>query len=167
MSSFPTTDIGGKAISRLLIGSNSFHGYSHFSKARSEWLKRYFTPERIYEVTAACAREGLNGTIALQRADYQEILEQVERDTGVHIYYIATPTGATFADLKRGIDEAADLGIEFCWPHTSFTDVRLLPAENRIAEGPEAIDYIVKKGMIPGWSTHRPETVVVQRGDGP
>ena len=85
----------------------------------------------------------------------------MEKDTGVHIYYIATPGGETLADLKRGVDECADIGAEFCWPHTSWTDARVLSAENRIHEGPEALDYIRKRGMIPGWSTHRPETVVI------
>ena len=157
---FPMTEIGGIPISRLIIGSNTFHGFSHFSSARSAWLRRHFTPERIYEVIAACAEEGLNATIALQRKDYMDIMDEVERNTGHHINYIATPGGATLEELKRGIDEAADLGCEFCWPHTGWTDVRLLPSENRIVEGPEAIDYIRRRGMIPGWSTHRPETVV-------
>jgi len=159
--SFPTTNIGGIEISRLMIGSNTFHGFSHFSSARDNWLRQHFTSERIYEVMRYCAEQGLNATIAIQRKDYKEIMERVEKDTGVHINYIATPAGATLDDLKRGVDEAADLGCEFCWPHTSWTDVRVLASENRIHEGPEALEYIRKKGMIPGWSTHRPETVVV------
>jgi len=159
--SFPMTEIGGIPISRLIIGSNPFHGHSHFSAGRSQWLVRHFTPERVYEVMAFCAEQGLNATIALQRQDYMDVIHEVERNTGRHIYYIATPAGATLEDLKRGIDEAADLGCEFCWPHTSWTDVRLLPPENRIVEGPEAIEHIRKRGMIPGWSTHRPETVTV------
>ncbi len=158
---FPMTEIGGIAISRLMIGSNTFHGFSHFSGAKDRWLREYFTPERIYEVAAFCARQGLNATIAMQRKDYAEILAQVERDTGVRIHYIATPGGGTLEELKAGIREAADLGCEFCWPHTSWTDVRLLPNENRIVEGPEALAYIRGCGMIPGFSTHRPETVAV------
>lgn len=158
---FPMTELGGIAVSRLTIGTNTFHGFSHFSSARSEWLKRHFTPERIYEVVKYCAEQGLNLTIAGARPDYAEILRQVEKDTGQHIYDIGTPGGQTLAELKQGIDEAAEIGCEFCWPHTSWTDVRVLPPENRIVDGPEAIDYIRKRGLIPGWSTHRPETVVV------
>lgn len=159
--SFPMTSIGGVAVSRLVIGTNTFHGFSHFSRARDEWLRRHFTPDRIQEVMAHCAREGLNLTIALQRKDYMDIIHRVEKDTGVRIHYIATPGGGSLEELKRGIDEAADIGCEFCWPHTSWTDARVIPAEHRIHEGPEALDYIRSKGMIPGWSTHRPEVVVV------
>lgn len=161
MNDFPMTEIGGIAMSRLMIGTNTFHGFSHFSRARSEWLQRHFTPERIYEVVRCCVEQGLNCSVGGTRPDYMDVLRQVEQDTGRHIYYIATPSGADLEETKRQIDQCADMGAEFCWPHTSWTDSRLVPAENRIVDGPEAIDYIRKRGMIPGWSTHRPETVVI------
>lgn len=158
---FPMTEIGGLPISRLMVGSNTFHGFSHFSAAKDRWLREYFTRDRIYEVFEYCARQGLNATIALQRRDYVEILEEIERNTGQHIVYIATPGGATLEELKQGIREAADLGCEMCWPHTSWTDARLVASENRIHEGPEALAYIRSCGMLPGFSTHRPETVAI------
>jgi len=161
METFPMTEIGGIAVSRLMIGTNTFHGFSHFSKARSEWLKRHFTPERIYEVVKYCVEQGLNVTVAGKRADYAEILQEVERDTGRHVYYIATPAAPDLEEMKRQIDECADMGAEFCWPHTSWTDSRLVPSEDRIVDGPEVIEHIRKRGMSPGWSTHRPETVVI------
>lgn len=158
---FPMTELGGIAVSRLTIGTNTFHGFSHFSHARSEWLKRHFTYERIYEVVEYCAKEGLNLTVASPRADYKELLDEIERNTGQHIYYIATPGGGSLDELKANIDACADMGAEFCWPHTSWTDSHLVPAENKVVDGPEVLEYIRKRGMIPGWSTHRPETVTV------
>ncbi len=163
---FPMTQIGGVEISRLIIGSNTFHGFSHFSAARDQWLREYFTPDRVTEVLSVCAEEGLNCTVALQRKDYVSQLEEIERTTGHKIHYIATPAGATLEDLKKGIREAADLGCEFCFPHTSWTDSRVLPSENRIVEAPEALACIRECGMIPGWSTHRPETVRVSDSNG-
>ncbi|HQK94950.1 MAG TPA: hypothetical protein PLD23_15680 [Armatimonadota bacterium] len=159
--SFAMTEIGGVPISRLMIGTNTFHGFSHFSGSRDRWLRQYFTPERIYEVLEYCVGQGLNATIGMQRKDYADLLDEIHRNTGTRIHYIATPGGGTLEELKKGIREAADLGCEFCWPHTSWTDVRVLPSEGRIVEAPEAIAYIRECGMIPGWSTHRPETIVV------
>ncbi len=159
--SFPTTTLGGHDVSRLAIGTNTFFGYSHFSAAKDRWLRDHFTPERIYEVLEYCAKRGLNVTLAPQRQDYADLLAEVERNTGVRIRYIATPSGGTLEALKAEIREAADMGCEDCWPHTSWTDAHLLPAENRIHEGPEVIAYIRECGMIPGWSTHRPVTVIV------
>ena len=164
--SFPMTQIGGVDVSRLIIGSNTFHGHSHFSAARSEWLREYFTDDKVIEVLTACVEEGLNCTVALQRKDYANQISQVEKATGKKIHYIATPAGKTLDDLKVGIRAAADLGCTFCFPHTSWTDSRVLPAENRIVEAPEALAYIRECGMIPGWSTHRPETVTVSDRNG-
>jgi len=166
MNTFPMTTIGGLEVSRLVIGSNTFHGFSHFSKARSEWLKRYFTPERQIEVMEACAREGLNATVSMQRPDYAAVMREVESRTGVHIVWFATPGGSSTAELKEGICEAAELGAEFCLPHTMWTDARLLPARGIIEEAEEICEFIRSKGMRPGWSTHRPEAVSIsdQRG---
>ena len=158
---FPTTNIGGIEVSRLVIGTNMFCGASHFSKARDEWLRRHFTRERIYEVIACCAEEGINALLAGPSKELAEIICEVERKVGRHINYIATPAGATLDELKPGIEHAAELGCEFCWPHCVFTDAGLIPAENRIIDAPEALGYIRERGMIPGWSSHRPETIVV------
>jgi hypothetical protein len=163
---FPTTQIGGYEISRLMIGTNTFYGYSHFSMAKDRWLRGYFTPERIYEVLEFCALQGLNGTIAMQNPGYAELVRKLEENTGRRIRYIATPGGANLAELKDGIRQSRDLGCEFCWPHTSWTDVRVLPAEGRIHEGPEAIEFIKECGMVAGWSTHRPETIAVSDSAG-
>jgi hypothetical protein len=158
---FPMTNIGGLALSRMIVGTNMFYGASHFSKARDEWLRSHFTRERIYEVIAACAEEGINGLIAGPVPELKSVLDEVERHTGRHVNYIATPAGMNLAELKPGIDLAADLGLEFCWPHQTFTDNRLVVADNCILDAPEALAYIRQRGMIPGWSTHRPETIVV------
>ena len=161
MPTFPTSNIAGYDISRLIIGSNSFHGFSHFSNARSAWLRQHFTPERQFEVMAACARQGLNATCSMQRPDYAEVMRAVEAETGVHIHWFATPGGADTSQLKEGICEAAELGAEFCMPHTMWTDARLLPSRGIIEEAEEVIEFIHSKGMKAGWSTHRPEAVTV------
>lgn len=158
---FPMTNIGGIQISRLMCGTNSFHGFSHFSAARDQWLKQYFTPERIYEVLEACAGEGINATISMQREDYPKLLDEVERNTGHHIVWVATPGGSSKEELFDGIRRCADLGVEICMPHTSFVDSRLLIAENRIIDAEEILAFIRKLGMVPGWSTHRPEVIAV------
>ena len=46
-------------------------------------------------------------------------------------------------------------------PHQSYTDSNLLVAEQRIAGMEEITEKIRSLGMIPGLSTHRPETVKV------
>lgn len=155
------TDIGGLKVSRLICGSNSFHGYSHVSAARDGWLRQYFTPERVYEVLEVCAHEGINATVSKQQADYRKILDEVERNTGRHIVWVATPGGDDKDELFDGIRQCSDLGVEICMPHTSYVDARLIISENRIVDAQEILAFIRKLGMVPGWSTHRPEVIAV------
>ena len=52
MKTFPMTNIGGIDVSRVTVGTNPFVGSAHFSKARADWLVRYFTVERVVEVAS-------------------------------------------------------------------------------------------------------------------
>ena len=49
--SLPKVRIGGYGVTRLVLGSNPFLGFSHFSQARSRWLRGYFTVDRVVEVS--------------------------------------------------------------------------------------------------------------------
>ena len=53
MTAIPTTNIGGIEISRVTCGTNPFNGFSHFSKARDDFMRAHFTKERIVEVLKA------------------------------------------------------------------------------------------------------------------
>ena len=43
----PTVRLGTLEVSRFILGSNPFWGYSHKSKALDEEMKRFHTDERI------------------------------------------------------------------------------------------------------------------------
>jgi hypothetical protein len=43
MSDFPRTLVGGVSLSRLIIGTNWFLGYSHTSLAKDKFIKSYQT----------------------------------------------------------------------------------------------------------------------------
>jgi len=160
---FPTTHIGHLELSRMLIGTNPFYGYSHFSRAKDTWLKRYFTPQRIYEVIEACARQGLNGVLSGAGTHFktglQPILEEVERTTGVHVVWIGTPAGRALEELLEEIRAAADQGVQICMPHQMYSDNMLVPNQGRLIGYEQAAQLIRDLGMVPGVSTHRPEAI--------
>lgn len=158
---FPRTSVGGIEVSRMLCGSNPFFGFSHFTHARDEWLKGYFSVARIVEVMEKCSEFGIDGTVSGTKPRLHEAIQTVEKTKGVHFKWFCTPTGETLEELKEGIDWCADHGVEFCMPHPSWTDLRVLRAENRIVDLPEVCEHVRKKGMVPGVSTHRPETIRV------
>jgi len=157
----PKTKIGDVEITRMILGSNTFHGFSHFSAARSNWLKQYFTREKTYELVEAAANLGMNAVLSSAREDFYDILQELERNTGHHMVWICTPSGVTAKDVEPGVKWCADHGVEICMPHQMYTDNNLIPAQNRIEGAEELLALIRSLGMEPGWSTHRPEAITV------
>lgn len=166
MRTLPMTEIAGHKVSRLLCGSNSFFGHSHFSAARSDWLRRYFTLDRIVEVMCAAAEEGVNSTISMPLDEMAEAIDRVHKLTGVKYVWMATPGGTTLDELKQGIRKSAEVGAEICMPHVMYTDNHLLVAEKKIVGAEEIFALTRELGMGTGWSTHRPETIVVSDAAG-
>ncbi len=158
---FPTTYVEDLEITRLICGTNGFLGYSHFSAARDRWIREYFTVERIAEVIGRFAELGVNAVMGPLDDKLIAALDQVERNTGMRVIYIATPAGHTVDEVIAGVRRSAEAGAHICMPHMMYTDTHLLPAETRI-EGIEPILAEIRRlGMIPGLSTHRPETITV------
>lgn len=159
---FPHTSIGGIKLSRLLIGSNTFGGYSHMTVARDTWLRKYFTVERIVDVLEACSARGLNGFVSGPVEKLHQALRIHEDKTGRKIHWVCTPGGGNAAPtIEAEIDWAAEHGADYILPHPCWTDVRLVPDRNEIIGFDEIAKRVRGHGMIPGVSTHRPETVIV------
>ena len=161
---FPQTSIGGVQVSRLLCGSNSFFGYSHFSAARDKWLRRYFTVERIAEILTCCLEEGVNGLVSGPQPELHEAIKIAEERTGREMIWICTPGAGGEACTGRIEDDIAWCAahdVKVCLPHPVWTDARILQLEERILEAEQALACIREHGMVPGFSTHRIETVIL------
>src|SRR5512136_2739892 len=55
----PTVRLGTLEVSRLILGSNPFWGYSHKSAALDEEMRRHHTDERIVQILDEAAACGL------------------------------------------------------------------------------------------------------------
>ncbi|MGI5819609.1 MAG: hypothetical protein ACOX9R_16110 [Armatimonadota bacterium] len=157
----PTTTIEGHQIGRLVIGTNWFLGYSHISAAKSRWIKRYHDAGTIAEVLEVCSAGGMNAFVAPVSELMTEAVRLHEERTGRALIQVLTPGGKTTEELMEGIDQAAELGAQFCLPHTSWVDARISTARQEIEDWPRVAEHIRERGMIPGLSTHRPEAIVV------
>lgn len=156
----PSTSIGGLEVSRLMCGSNPFFGYSHFSKARDLWQKEYFTRERIVAVIAKCTEFGMNAVMGPPLEELHQAIVAARDVTGREIIWVCTPWGGKPGELENGIAWCAERGASICMPHSAWVDSHHVSSEKRI-EGLERYVQLIRSfGMIPGLSTHRPETLV-------
>ena len=169
MSDFPRTQIEHLSVSRLIVGSNWFLGWSHQTKARDRFIKTRMTRKRIAEVLEVFFNAGIN-TVMGSRPDspqMEEAIEDAVQRTGCgDIIKIGTPhldvmTGPGAEDcLARALDAHAALGCQIFMPHQGTTDALLDRTTRTIRDMDRICAAIRERGMIPGLSTHMPESVV-------
>lgn len=172
MGDFPRTTVGGRSTSRMLIGSNWFLGFSHCTAAKDAFLHEHFADHRrIADIIEVFFRAGVDTLIANISHDlfYHAVLEAQER-TGVEAIVISTPglptTKRTALDgfdmdaVKPILDLEAERGAAFCMPHTSTTDLMVDKCSREVRQMAEVCAAIRERGMIPGLSTHLPETII-------
>jgi hypothetical protein len=59
-SPIPTVKFGKTDITRLIIGSNPFYGYSHTNRTLDQCMREFYTQDRRMEVLHAAERNGIN-----------------------------------------------------------------------------------------------------------
>jgi len=167
MSEFPRTEVGGVSLSRMIIGTNWFSGYSHTSRAKDCYIREVMTRKKIADVIEVFLEAGIDTIMGLcSRPELREAFEEVRDRTGRDLIVITTPgynvddTPEGYDETARILDESAELGATFCFPHQCSTDA-LIDRRNRCFL---QIDRYCKmtreRGMIPGLSTHMPESIV-------
>ena len=171
MGDFPRTEIDGLSVSRMVIGTNWFLGYCHCTSGKSRSVHRMVTqPSRIADIIEVFLRAGVD-TIMCPHTDtcMPEAIEEAEQRTGVKAVIISTPSftttprtpcdGFDIAELEQTLDQEVDKGVSVCMPHVSTTDKMVDKCTRQVRQMDVVCRMIRERGMIPGLSTHTPETV--------
>jgi len=166
MADFPRTQIEDLSVSRLVMGTNWWLGFSHTSAAKDDEIKRRMTPERIADVIEVFLNAGVDGLFGHPDPKLVEAIRIAQDRTGRGVIIFGTPTldlsGATDADDEnhRMFDEFAEWGCHVCLPHQQTTDALLDRRTRTIRDMDRYCAMIRDAGMIPGLSTHMPETPI-------
>jgi hypothetical protein len=153
------------SVSRLVIGTNWFLGFSHTSKAKDLDIVETMTAERIADILVTFMKAGVD-TLYGMRPDPKLVqgVAEAEQRTGKKCITIAIPTlpkeicPDSAGEAERELDAHADIGVSVCMPHQCTTDA-LVNRRTRSLDGMETyLRMIRERGMIPGLSTHMPET---------
>jgi hypothetical protein len=76
-------------------------------------------------------------------------------------HFSILPSGPPEMEPARVFDRCRELGATFCFPHQSVTDALADRMHRVIRDLDKYTAMIRERGMIPGLSTHMPETVVI------
>jgi hypothetical protein len=164
---FPRTTVGGVSVSRLIVGTNWFLGWSHTSVAKDQFIKAYQTRKNITDILEVFLASGIDTVMGPMHPLLIEAVREAEDRTGQKIILVLTPhfnilpNGPEEMDPQRVFDNCLRMGATFCMPHQAITDALLDRMHRRLRDIDIYTKMIRERGMIPGLSTHAPETVPI------
>ncbi len=165
---FPRTDVGGVSLSRMIVGTNWFLGFSHTSAAKDKHIRETMTAGGVADILEVFLKEGVDTVMGLmQQPVLYDGVREAEQRTGKNMILVSTPildvrdTPEALASVEEALDREANLGVTVLMPHQATTDRLMNIREKRIDRMDVFCKMIRERGMIPGLSTHMPETVVL------
>lgn len=172
---FPRTEVDGLSISRMIIGTNWFAGYSHRSDAADSMIKdTHATPDSMLPILDAFMEHGID-TIMAPFGQLPHIVEAVrltEKKWGREMIMIDTPvinvddTDEAREEARATIKASAERGAKICLIHHYSAEQLVNKNKRQIQRLDDYTKMIREEGMIPGLSAHMPELVLYSDENG-
>ena len=163
---FPRTIVGGKSLSRMIIGSNWMLGYSHRTPSADRFIKsRYDTAEAFLPMFEAYLQYGIDTIMAPMDDPMVEAVKYAEDKLGKKIIMIDTPqinvdnNEAARREAEARIKKSAQNGCDFCLIHHASAEQLVNKNLGIIDRLDDYTKMIRDAGLIPGLSAHMPELI--------
>ena len=166
---FPRTMVGGKSLSRMIIGTNWMAGWSHTGAAADAMIKeRHSTPDTLIPMFEKFLEYGVDTVMAPFGAApvVLRAVKETEQKVGKKIIMVDTP-GINIEDSAQGRQEAMatirksrENGADFCLIHHGKAELLVNKEKREIRRLDDYTKMIRDAGLIPGLSAHMPELVV-------
>ncbi len=172
MTEFPRTTVGGVSLPRMLVGSNWFLGFSHTSRAKDNFIRDFQSRDRIAEILTVFLKSGIDAVMAPPSEYFEDAIRKAEDQASRRMIRILTPGfdihpgGPPENEPGAVFDRCKELGATFCFPHQGVTDALVDRMNKVIRDIDKYTGMIRERDMIPGLSTHMPETVVIADNTG-
>jgi hypothetical protein len=164
---FPRTQIENLSVSRLMIGTNWFLGFSHTSKAQDRMIREAVDAKRVADILEVAMNAGVDTLYGMRpEPKLIEGVAEAEQRTGRKCILVSIPSFPTIGDtaslgeVERIVDEYAGLGVSICMLHQATTDMFVNRRTRSLAGIEPILAAIRARGMLPGLSTHMPETPI-------
>ncbi len=151
----PKIRLGAHSVTRLILGSNPFNGFSYGIPSLSQHMREWSTPERIAEVLRQCEQNGIN---TWQFSYYPASLAalKLHQSAGGRLQWILL-TGGAMRGNPGLIAEVAKMKPLAIVHHGGVTDEHF-----RAGSMDKVRDYlkaIRDSGVLVGMSTHIPGVI--------
>ena len=143
------------SVSRFIIGSNPFSGFSHQSPQNDWAMRHYFTNARIKETLHEAETLGVNTVIARTDFHVMRLLFEYWDEGGSLQWFAQTcpEVGSHAACIQR----ASAFGAKACHLHGGVMDNAF--AQGKLDDVQPALDLCREKGMLAGIAAHNPHVI--------
>ena len=169
MSTFPRTTVGGLSVSRMIIGTNWFAGWSHTGPSQDQLISDNVPDHKaMARIIKVFVEVGVD-TIMGPMTEHQSILagvKEAEQLTGKRLIKVDTPfvnmgpSPEDVAAAERLLDRVKANDVDICMPHHQEVEQFVDKRAKKIHRLGVYTKMIRDRGMIPGLSAHMPEVVM-------
>lgn len=163
---FPRTIVGGKSVSRMLIGSNWLLGWSHRTPSADRSIKnKYSTDQDFFPVLEAYMQYGIDTIMAPMDERFVHAIRYAEDKLGKKFILVDTPqmnvdnNEQARREAEATIKRSASFGSDFCLIHHASAEQLVNKNKGIIDRLDDYTKMIRDAGMIPGLSAHMPEMI--------
>jgi hypothetical protein len=150
----PTFKIGSLEVSRLILGSNPFWGFSHKSRELDEEMKAYHTDERIIAVLEEAALRGITAITSAPDERWCNLYTQYRKDGGKLRIWIAQ-CHSRAEQMTEEIDRALKTGASAVFIQGARTEEQF--GKDKFDVLRAWLDQIRAGGVPAGFAAHWPE----------
>lgn len=151
----PAVRFGEREVTRLIVGTNPFFGYSHFNGLLDKFMREYMTQERRLEVLRRCEEVGIN-TWQLHYSSQTMADLKLMRAAGGKLNWFLLGEG----EMQKNFDlipEYAKLGPIGIAHHGNRTDERF--RERKMDSVKDFCKRVRDAGVLVGVSMHNPDVL--------
>jgi hypothetical protein len=158
----PTVLFGKTPITRLIIGSNPFYGYSHSTRSLDQCMREWYTQDRRMEVLHAAERNGINTWQLHYDVQPMEDFKRYRAEGGKMRLILL----ADFELMKNPklLPEVAKLGPLGIAHHGNRTDERFRSGQKALVR--DFLKAVRDTGVMVGLSAHNPAVFETVESEG-
>ena len=149
----PSIKLGDLEVSRLILGSNPFFGYSHRDDLGKK-MKEYFTDERIVAVLDDAASHGITAVAAPPYGQWTKLFPKYVEGGGKLRIWLAQMDGAT-EKMKEDITAAVKVGAKAVFIQGRKVDEQF--SRNSFDTVRAWVEHIRTLNVPAGMASHRPD----------